>query len=132
LYEVRSFDELSAFLDEGRPAVALIEVRRTNLAATLAWLTGAGSSYPHTRCVALLDCEEGFDHAIRSHVTAALWAAGAIEVSQSLRQLQHVLVVGQRYAAAKSHLATRLHASQSLVDWAWSLLPWQSAERQVG
>jgi hypothetical protein len=124
-------EELSAFLDEGRHTVALVEVRQSTLAATLSWLSGACSSYSHAaRCVALLDCE-GFDFESKSEATSALWAAGAVEISHSPRQLQRVLAIGQRHAQALARNATGPDAGQSIADWAWALLPWQSAEREL-
>jgi hypothetical protein len=125
LGEVRSLQELAARLAELPRAMALVEVRRTNLAETLAWLADAGSCYPRARFVVLVE-SEGFDHQVRRGVTAALLAAGAVEVADSPRHLPHVLVVGRRHAATQVS-PTGPGERQSFAEWARALLPWQPA-----
>ena len=129
LREVRTLDELSAILAEQLYPVVLIEVRPSNLASVLAWLPDARRSYQPMRCLALL---EDFDRASRDDVAAALRAAGAVEICESPRQIQRVVAIGVRHHAALHSNTSGLDAHQSITDWAWHLLPWQPAERQVG
>jgi len=126
LHEVRSLQELAARLAERPRAVALVEVRRTNLAETLAWLAEAGPTYPKARFVVLVDREES-DGEVGSGMTGVLLAAGAVGVADSPRRLQHVLAVGQRHFASQGRMPNGLGENQSLAEWAWALLPWQPA-----
>jgi hypothetical protein len=122
--EVRSLEELTVRLGERPRAVALVEVRRTNLAEALTWLADASSLYPRACCVALLD-SSAFDDDVRTAVAEALSAAGAVEITDSPRHLQHVLAVGRRHAVSPVRVATGPDEHQSFAEWAWALLPWQ-------
>lgn len=131
LHEARSLGELTARLDELPRAVALVEVRRTNLAETLTWLADVSSLHPQARCVALLDCET-FEHEVRNGVAEVVLAAGAVDVTDSPRHLRQVLAVGRRHATAPVETPPGLDDRQSLAEWAWALLPWQSARPPIG
>jgi hypothetical protein len=131
LHEVRSLDELSPFVDARPDAIAMLEVRRTDLAAAFGWLSTTNFNFPTTPCIALVD-NEGFDDELRDDLSAALWAAGAVEICHSPRQMHRVFAIGRRHADSRLRKSTNSEANQSISDWAWALLPWQAAERQVG
>jgi hypothetical protein len=59
-------------------------------------------------------------------------AAGAVDVTDSPRQLRQVLAVGRRHATAPVDPPPGLDDRQSLAEWAWALLPWQSARPPIG
>jgi hypothetical protein len=130
LRELRTLDELTSQLAQ-QPAVAMVEVRRGNLAAVLTWVAEIRSTHVETCCLALLD-NVSFDREDRGEVTSALRSAGAVEICDSPRQLQHVLAIARRHAQLLQRNVTGPAASESFSDWAWSLLPWQSTRRQVG
>jgi hypothetical protein len=124
LREVRSLEELTRTLEERRCALAFIEVRRANIGEALKWMADADLAYPGARCLALLDNEE-LDCAAQERIMDALRAAGAVEIAHSPRHLQPLLAIARRHAA--SQLSTPTDVGQPFAEWAWSLLPWQSA-----
>jgi hypothetical protein len=125
LNEVRSLSELEAHVDQQRRhAVTLVEVRRTNLAAILAWLSACHCA--QMCCVALLD-EASFDFEDRNEVAAVLWSAGAADIIHSPREAERVLFLGRQHAISLVRDSVAPVADQPLVDWARTLLPWQSS-----
>lgn len=131
LREVRSLEELAAQLDERPLAMALVEVRRTNLTEALMWLADAAASYPRARFVALLDTE-GIEHELRNSVLDVLFAAGAVDISDSPRHLHQVLTLGRRHTAWRTRQPAALAGRQTFAEWAWAALPWQDERRPVG
>jgi hypothetical protein len=126
LHEVRSLQELARRLEAPRPAIALVEVRPTNLAETLTWLAGACSSHSGIRCVALLDRRE-FDGHARNSVAVALRAAGAVDIVDSPRHLQSTLFAARRHAEGQCQYLPAGCSEPTFAEWAWGLLPWQPA-----
>jgi hypothetical protein len=131
LHEVRRLDQVLPFLEVRQESIAMLEVRRTDLAAAFSWLSTTNFNFPTIPCIALVD-NDGFDDSLRDDLSAALWAAGAVEICHSPRQLHRVLAIGRRQADSRLRKSTSPEADQSIADWAWALLPWQAAERRVG
>jgi hypothetical protein len=131
VFEVRSSQELAAQLAKRPCDIVCLEVRRTRLAETLAWLAENVPVYPKARFVALIDGNY-VEAGAAADVSAALLAAGAIAVADSPRRLQCLLGVGQRHEAAQAIESQRLSENQTFAERAWSRLPWQATSRQVG
>jgi hypothetical protein len=131
LSEVRSLKELSARLDTSSHAVALIEVRRTQLHEVLTWLADARPAYFQARFIALLHSAE-FDKPEHDAVVSSLFAAGVADISDSPRRLRQLLPIVLRHAASKASHASHPAQGQEFAEWAWGLLPWQEAKRRIG
>lgn len=128
LHEVRNLDELTARLGTLPNTFAYIEVTSKNFEATLAWLAAATRN-SEPRAVAMLDR----DFADASEVASVLREAGALEITCSPRQLQHVMQLGRCCAEVPANGSGRKPApGQSIDEWAWRLLPWQDARRPLG
>ena len=145
LHEVRTLEEMAARLAERPDSLALVEVDRANLSKVLRWLTDAARGHSGARFVALLDrtlqrpatsdrTPQKIDgqNIDGQDVVAALFEAGVVEVAISPRHLQHVRALAEQHAATLAARRPSATEGQSIVEWAWSLLPWQSEESQVG
>ncbi|MCI0332844.1 MAG: hypothetical protein L0228_06440 [Planctomycetes bacterium] len=128
LCEVRRLDELTVHLQQRPNSLALIEVTPTNLDAALTWLADGIRRSRQAKVVALLD--RSFVSALEA--ASALREAGAMEIAQSPRQLQHVLQFARCYSSKRRMGLGQSGADQSIEEWAWALLPWQEAERPLG
>ena len=118
LTEVRNLAELSNHPGERQADLVLVEVGTTSAAQTLEFAARLGAR--GTPFAALLK-----DALERSRLADLLWEAGAVEVVSSPRDLRGLL---ERHGRSTAHSRAGLGESldsQSLADWAWSLLPWQ-------
>jgi hypothetical protein len=123
IHEVRGLDELSSRLPGLSNCLALVEVTAANLESVLTWIATANQSATGLTTIALLDLNlPGLQ------IAPALREAGAVEIADSPRRLQHVLDLGRRLAT-NAHFASTGHLllDQTFDDWAMSLLPWQEA-----
>jgi hypothetical protein len=136
-YETRSLEELAGQLAARPSSFALIEVRSSNLSDLLSWLAENSRQFSRSRFVALLDSslwtvarsENMHWSAHTNAVHCALVEAGAAEISDSPRRLQHVFTLAEKHAAiVRRSLRASAH-EQSIADWAWSQLPWQRARK---
>jgi hypothetical protein len=139
LYETRSLRDLAARLAMSTHSLVLMEVRRANLSAAVAWLAAAQPQFGSARFAALLSNEWtvppsdrrapwGNDRQI---ALDAIVEAGACEVALSPRRLDGILALGLRHA---KWAAARAKPPQDrpITAWAWAALPWQGEARQVG
>ena len=142
LDEVRSLGELTARISERPYSLALVEVAPANFDEVLSWLADAMRWSRHNRAVALLDSTFAYGaepnrdaNCSRQDVADALHEAGAVEIARSPRHLQQVLLLGLRYASTNTvdivHRAG-VAGDAFIEEWAWSLLPWQDAQRPLG
>jgi hypothetical protein len=125
LREARSLAELTQHLETRSHSVAMVETHEANLANVLAWLAAATRQYPDGRFVALLDTPLVSRKPGRQDVVDALFEAGAVEVGVSPRRVEHILALAKRHAADVAVRARPAADDLSLIEWAWSRLPWQ-------
>ena len=132
VYESRSLSELDDQTDRSPISIRLLETTRQNLADALAHFVAAGIRFPATPLVALVDSESfrspASSPAASSDLQSAVDAlreAGAAEVIYSPRQIDLVINFGLRHFSRCAKTAALTAESQSIHDWAWSLVPWQ-------
>jgi hypothetical protein len=125
LREVRTLAELAQRLEARPQSFTTLEVHRANLAHALSWMATATRAYPHGRFAALLDTTLTTPGAGSQDVVDALLEAGAAGISVSPRRLQPILALAERHAADIALQSRSPAADLSLVEWAWSQLPWQ-------
>jgi hypothetical protein len=134
IYEARSLDELAERLATRTHSLALLEVHLSTLGKLLPWLADHSRRLPRIRFVALLDDALGIaaNREIKQlsgpsqDVVAALLEAGAADFAHSPRRLQHVFALAERHAAIVADANRQPKPAQSIADWAWSQLPWQT------
>jgi hypothetical protein len=134
IYEVRSLEGLNERLTAKPDSLALVELHPGNTTQVLSWLARLPTFHCQARFVALVDRslaspDEANLASPASHssrVANVLLEAGALEIVFSPRQLPRILATAIKHAELweSRRQTTRLH--QSLTDWAWSLLPWQT------
>ena len=127
LREVRSLAELARHFEARPQSFAMVEVHEANLANLLAWLAAASRQYPDGRFAVLVEASFASRQMDRQDVVDALFEAGAAEVAFSPRRLQHILVLAERHAADVSSRTRPASGDSSLVEWAWSQVPWQES-----
>jgi hypothetical protein len=127
LREVRSLAELARHFEARPQSFAMVEVHEANLANVLPWLAAASRQYPNGRFVALLDTSLASRQVERQDVVDALFEAGAVDVSVSPRHIQHILAFAERHAADIAERGRRAVDDLTLVEWAWSQVPWQES-----
>jgi hypothetical protein len=145
--ELRSLPELVHQLALAPHGLVLTEVTRRNLEATLSWLTHHSQETSPAPVVALLDLQKTGDAAglpMGHHTTnrrntdddivaSALREAGAVDVLNSPRQVPTMFTFAERLLTSRTDsTSTAPPADQPFADWAWSLLPWQDAQRPLG
>jgi hypothetical protein len=124
--EVRSLVELAQQLEIRPDSFAMVETHEANLANVLAWVAAASRRYPDGRFAALVDTSLASQQT-RQDVVDALVEAGAVEVAVSPRRLQNILAVAERHSADVAERIQPAAGDLSLVEWAWSRLPWQES-----
>jgi hypothetical protein len=134
MYEVRSLEELADRLTARPVSLGLLEGHAANLGNVLRWLTDNSRRFPRAQFVALLDPTLGVRassggkllHVDPHEVVDALFEAGAAEIAVSPRYLQHIFALADKHAAIVAGRERHSGHSESIAEWAWSLLPWQS------
>jgi hypothetical protein len=134
IYEARSLEELAERLEIRPLSLALLEVHLSTLGKLLPWLADHSPRFPRIRFVALLDDALGIaaNRDIKQlsgpsqDVVAALLEAGAADFAHSPRRLQLVFALAERHANIVADANRQLNPVQSIADWAWSQLPWQT------
>lgn len=134
--EVRTIDELNSQLDAKSPALALVVVCESNLTAVLRLLLGCERSRqlvavaldpslyrPVESATAGRNGSEDSGRELRD----LLWEAGAAEVVESPRNVGGLTALYDRLSVIGKPASARGAASQRLVEWATSLLPWQES-----
>jgi hypothetical protein len=120
-----------------RPAsLALMEVRARNLGSVLLWLADARHWFPQASFIALIDrtlCvpanrQRNASFGNTEFVVDSLLEAGATEVANSPRHLQHIFALAARHEIMVADSQRRSEEPATITDWAWSLLPWQRSE----
>jgi hypothetical protein len=118
-------------LDEHGNGLALFEVGRENLTEILQLLMRRGRQLgqfvalleetgPSRQAAAGIISEPGMQP-----IADLLWELGVVEVVESPRQLNGLLALHDRLAAARSPMIGGTAERRSFNDWAWSTLPWQ-------
>jgi hypothetical protein len=105
----------------------MVEVQLSNFANALAWLAAGTRKHPDGRFAALLDESLTSREADRQDVVDALIEAGALEVAVSRRRLQRLLALKEWHWADVAARIEQTAGDLSLVEWAWSRLPWQDS-----
>jgi hypothetical protein len=124
---VRSLIELTQRCDARPHSFAMLEVHQPNLGDVLAWLAAATRRYAGARFVVLLDTSLASPAANCQDVVDALFEAGAAEITVSPRRLPRVLALAERHWADVYLQMSSNRSELSLVEWAWSRLPWQES-----
>jgi hypothetical protein len=114
-------------------SLVCIEAYRSNFAAVLDWLYETARRQPEAQLAVLLDyslcrradCDPASQTGQRDDLVAALREAGASEIATSPRRLESVLALALNTMTASRKWARRPRGD-SLVEWAWASLPWQS------
>jgi hypothetical protein len=135
IYEVRSLDELSERLENRPLSLTFLEVRLSNFGKLLSWLADHSRRFPRERFVALVDqslriaASPETEHPTNDalDVFGALLEAGAAEVADSPRRLRHVFALAKTHGAMERRASRQPDPGQSITDWAWSQLPWQTS-----
>jgi hypothetical protein len=137
IFEVRTLEELAERLDAGRAGLALLEVHPSNIAKLLPWLADYTRRFPRAHFVALVDRLPGVEviHDNKRpaddphNLVGALLEAGVAEIVTSPRGLQPIFALAERSAAVVRRPPRKSDAAQSITEWAWSRLPWQTDRR---
>jgi hypothetical protein len=133
MYEVRSLDELNERLAVRPDSLALIELHAGNLPHVLNWASTRRKMHPNGRFIAFMDRaleSEDAPGALpvnrRSRLVDMLLEAGAVEIVFSPRQVQRILPIAYRHAETWNTRRLARSTHESIEDWAWSLVPWQT------
>ena len=59
-------------------------------------------------------------------ILASLYESGIADFADSPRRLLHVFALAGKHATFIADAQQRSDESQSITDWAWSQLPWQT------
>ena len=131
--EVRSQQELAERLEVRPQSLAFLEFHPSNLGKLLPWLADNSRKFPRANFIALLDGTFGVAASPHSNrlpdthdIADVLLEAGAAEIADSPRRLQHILALARRHAAIVGSLQSQAAREQSIADWAWSQLPWRA------
>ena len=131
IYEVRSLGELAERLTMRPVSLVLVEVHASNFGDVLRWLADSSRSFPQARFAALLDetvrqpKSRGKNSPVATiDILASLYESGIADFADSPRRLHHVFALAEKHAAVIAD--ARSDESQSITDWAWSQLPWQT------
>jgi hypothetical protein len=131
---VRSQQELLERLEPQPQSLAFLEIHPSNLGKLLPWLADNSRRFPRSNFIALLDGSFGVAKSPLSNrfpadthdIADVLLEAGAAEIADSPRRLQHIFVLAARHAAIVGGSQSRAACEQSIADWGWSQLPWHA------
>jgi hypothetical protein len=130
IHEIRHFDDFRTSIAEGRFTLGLLEVRRDNLATTLAYLSS--DSRPSLPIVALLheslqdDAYSGQPSSAAYQFAAdALCEAGALTTVYSPRRVAKLFGLTQTLAVAHADSSAKVGTQSTFAEWAGAALPWQ-------
>ncbi len=139
IYEVRSLEGLNERLAAKPDSLALVELHPGNISQVLSWSVKLATLHRQARFIGLVDrslqspddrygTSSSTQH---SRLVEVLLEAGAVEIVSSPRQLPRILSTAFKHAEIweTRRRTTGLH--QTITDWAWSLLPWQTDERPI-
>jgi hypothetical protein len=132
--EVRSQQELIERLEMRPQSLAFLEILPSNLGKLLPWLADNSRKFPRANFIALLDGTFGVAasphsnrlQAVTHDIADVFLEAGAAEIADSPRRLQHIFALAERHAAIVGGSQSQADRAQSIADWAWSQLPWHA------
>jgi hypothetical protein len=114
--------------------LALVEVHLSSLGKLFSWLADHSRRFPQSRFFAGLDYAVGMrvsgefqrTRGDAQDIVGALLEAGAAGVTDSPRRINSILALAEKYSEVRCHRLRPTNEDQSIVDWAWAQLPWQS------